>query len=99
MKTIIALALGTALSAFSTAAQLVQSTIYTPRGGREGGYLAVPVPGTQPRERLEIGRGTGTPDTGYSVGVYGKSGERVGTIETRPWGGVAIYDKQGRRLN
>ena len=36
------------------------------------------------------------PNPGFA-GIYGRDGRRIGTIESRPNGGVAVYDRQGRR--
>lgn len=34
---------------------------------------------------------------GNSRGIYDSQGRRVGTFETRPYGGGVVYDNQGRR--
>ncbi len=94
------LALGALLLASSAQAQgQPEARILVPRGGANG-YVAVPLHGTRQGERMEIGRdAVGTPETGQASGLYGRNGQRLGTVRTTPWGGTAVYGKDGRRLD
>jgi hypothetical protein len=56
-------------------------------------YEAPRVPGARPGERLEVRPVPGT----NSSAVYGKDGTRLGTIERKPYGGAAFYDRRGNR--
>jgi hypothetical protein len=76
-----------------------EARILVPGGGANG-YTAVPLPGSRQGERVEVGRNAvGTPATGQASGLYGRNGERLGTVRTTPWGGTAVYGKDGRRLD
>lgn len=59
----------------------------------DGAWETPRVPGAAPGERLEVRPVPGT----SSSAVYGKDGRRLGTVESRPGGGSAFYDREGRR--
>ncbi len=59
----------------------------------DGRYERREVPGTGPRERLDV---RPVPGTG-SAAVFDGRGRRVGTVESKPYGGAVLYDERGRR--
>ncbi len=59
----------------------------------DGTWRRTEVPGTGPRERLDV---RPVPGTG-SGAVYDGRGRRVGTVESKPYGGAVLYDERGRR--
>lgn len=72
-------------------ATAMASDLLLPR--RDGSYERQALPGTQPGERLDV---RPVPGTG-SAAVYENRGSRVGTVESKPYGGAAFYDERGRR--
>lgn len=59
----------------------------------DGGYERRVVPGARDGGRLSVSPVPGT----NSSAVYDWRGRRVGTVESRPYGGAVFYDERGRR--
>ena len=57
----------------------------------DGTWRRTEVPGTGPRERLDV---RPVPRTG-SATVYDGRGRRVGTVESKPYGGAVPYADEG----
>ena len=59
----------------------------------DGTWQRTEVPGTRPTGRLDV-RPVPGPDR---AAVYDRRGQRVGTLEGKPYGGTTLYEEQGKR--